>query len=101
MDFFTYLDHSFDQSLHLTQAEGDYLCQHATDEELDLLSGFSPTFSEKRSLAALAQKYRNQYAALSAQEKQRLEETNRLTAEKQARSVEEGLRNLPGSLRTG
>jgi len=101
VDFFTYLDRSFDHSLHLTQAEGNHLCQHTTDEELELLSGFNPTFSEKRSIAAIARKYRNQYAALSAEEKQRLEEKNRFAAEKQIRSVEEGLRNLPGSLRAG
>lgn len=99
MDFFTYLDRSFDQSLHLTQAEGDYLCQHATDEELDLLSGFNPTFSEKRSIATLARKYRNQYAALSAEEKERFNEAIRLDTEARDRSVAEGLRKLPEFLK--
>ena len=95
MDFFAYLDRAFDQSLHLTEAEGNYLCKHATDEELDVLVDFHPTFSDKRKTAAIARKYREQYAALSAEEKERFNEAIRLATEARDRSVAEGLRELP------
>lgn len=95
MDFFAYLDRAFDQSLHLTEAEGNYLRQQATDEELEAMVGFYPTFSDKRKTAATARKYREQYAALSAEEKQQVNEAIRLATEARDRSVAEGLQKLP------
>ena len=60
--FNNYVDRSFDDSLHLTKEESDYLCEHATDEELDLLVTFGKTFSQKRQSVLVRNKYKKQFS---------------------------------------
>jgi len=56
-----YVDRSFDDSLHLTKEESDYLCEQATDKELDLLVTFEKTFAQKRQSVLVRNKYKKQF----------------------------------------
>lgn len=62
--FLDYVDRSFDDSLHLTKEESDYLCEHTTNEDLDLLVTFGKTFAQKRQAVAVRNKYKKQFSEL-------------------------------------
>lgn len=49
-------------AFNLNDAEYDYICNNATDEELSILTISKPTFSEKRQMITIRNKYLNQMA---------------------------------------
>lgn len=59
---FDFVDNEVKILLRINDNEYDYICEHASDEELALLVLVQATFSQKRKLLITLEKYVNQYA---------------------------------------
>lgn len=63
-------DHSFMTAFKLNDDQYDFICENATDEELDLLCGpgnndDSYTFSQKKEIVQIIKKYKQLHASNS------------------------------------
>lgn len=50
-------DDMFKQALNITDEEYNYICETASDEEIQVLCGFDGKFSEKRKALEIRNKY--------------------------------------------
>jgi hypothetical protein len=67
---FDAFDNAVKGGLNITDEEYDFICENATDEELDdLLIDQSSTFSEKRSCLKVRNKYLELFAASSIKDR--------------------------------
>jgi hypothetical protein len=55
--FFDLFDNVFKSAYNITDEEYDYICEHATDEELNSLLCENPDFSNKRKALIIRNKY--------------------------------------------
>lgn len=58
MNLFETIDNELMALFHFTEEEYEDLCENATDEELNLITNLSTTFSEKKKIAEILNKYR-------------------------------------------
>lgn len=58
MNLFETIDNELMALFHLKEEEYEDLCENATDEELNLITKLSTTFSEKKKIAEILNKYR-------------------------------------------
>ena len=54
---FDLFDNIIKEAFRINDIEYDYICEHASDEELDLISKEVLTFSEKRQCVTILSKY--------------------------------------------
>lgn len=58
MNILNFFDDEIMSLFHLTDEQYDELCENATDEELKKITNFSPTFTEKKEVVRILNKYR-------------------------------------------
>jgi len=58
-NLFETIDNELMALFHLTEEQYENMCENATDEELDLITKMSHTFTEKKEVVQILNKYRN------------------------------------------
>jgi hypothetical protein len=59
---FSYVDNVMMSTFKINDSEYDFICENATDEELNLLMEEKYTFAQKRQVVAMVKKYKTLHA---------------------------------------